>query len=77
LRRLDEATRALGVFFNIHVFSPQPADLPRKHRSGIFIGIPRIALTFLNSNAAVTDAVCRTKTLRVGLRKMWEGSPRK
>ena len=47
LRRLDETARALGVFFNIHRYFPQPAVPPRKHGSSIFIGFPLAALTFL------------------------------
>ena len=49
LRRLDEAARALGVFFNIHAFASLGLPLrPVRHDYGIFIGFPRTALTFLN-----------------------------
>jgi hypothetical protein len=64
LRRLDEAARPLGVFFNIHVSdSLGLPHSPLRHDCGIFIGYPRTALTFLNRPRVVA--------LFSGLVEMW------
>jgi hypothetical protein len=54
LRRLDEAARPLGIFFNIHRGFPQPVETtPFGNGYAIFIGFPLIALTFVNRRPAV------------------------
>src|SRR5882724_8896633 len=65
LRRLDEAARAFGVFFDIHQVSlglpSRPRSARRQHLHwGMFIGFRAAALIFLNPPHGV-------------LTPMWEG----
>src|ERR1700722_7827181 len=69
LRRLDEAARPFGIFFNIHQGFPRPAETtPFGNGYAIFIGFPLIALTFVNRRPAVVPPMLG--------RLRWANSPR-
>jgi hypothetical protein len=67
LCRLDKAACTLGVFFNIHSFSPSAyRSAPKARTQHLHWVSARAALTFLNQpRSRVTDA-------HAGLRQMWE-----